>query len=309
MTKRVAVLMGGWGAERGVSLVSGGAAADALEEQGFAVERVDVTRDLAADLRATFGGEGPEVVFNALHGPFGEDGTVQGMLEIMGLPYTHSGVLASAACMHKQRAKAIMHDAGLPVPGGKMVPVGSFDGSHPLPVPYVVKPVGDGSSFGVHIVKSEADSGPHADLLEDSLFHGLALVEPFIPGRELTVACIGDEPLAVTEIIPTAGFYDYAAKYQAGGSRHVVPAELPEEITATCLDMAAQAARALGCRGVSRTDFRWDDENGVNGLFILEVNTQPGLTPTSLAPEQAAYKGMSFGDLVRWMVEDASCLR
>ncbi|WP_031551062.1 D-alanine--D-alanine ligase [Parvularcula oceani] len=307
--KRIAVLMGGWGTERGVSLITGRAAAKALREEGFETAEIDVTRDLAATLRESFDGAGPEVVFLALHGPYGEDGTVQGLLEIMGLPYTHSGVLASALCMDKPRAKTMMRSAGLRVPDGFVLPLAGLDGTHPMRPPYVVKPVGDGSSFGVHIVENEFDAAPRADLMDARLFGGVAMVEPFVPGRELTVSCLGDEPLAVTEIVPAAGFYDYTAKYQEGGSTHVLPAEIPSEIEAEALRMAAEAARVLGCKGLSRTDFRWDDAEGVNGLFILEVNTQPGLTPTSLSPEQAALRGHTFRALVRWMVEDASCPR
>ena len=309
MTKRVAVLLGGWGAERGVSLVSGQAAAEALREGGYEVAEIDVSRDLAGDLRAAFDGAGPEVVFNALHGPFGEDGTVQGLLEIMGLAYTHSGVLASALCMDKPRTKAVLREAGLPVPGGHVLALARLDGSHPLPPPYVVKPVGDGSSFGVVIVDETAEAGPKAELLDARLFGGVAMVEPFVRGRELTVACLGEEPLGVTEIVPTTGFYDFAAKYQPGGSAHVLPADIPADVAREAERMAREAVRVLGCRGLSRTDYRWDDEAGLNGLFILEVNTQPGLTPTSLAPEQAAARGYDFARLCRWMVEDASCLR
>ena len=306
---RVAVLLGGLGAERGVSMVSGAAAAKALRAEGYAVEEIDVTRELARALYACFDGRGPDVVFNALHGPYGEDGTVQGVLEIAKIPYTHSGVLASALAMDKPMAKTVLAAAGLPVPGGMTLPVASFDGSHPMKPPYVVKPVADGSSFGVTIVRDRAEGGPRAEILTNDLFGGRALVEPFVPGRELTVACLNDRPLAVTDIVAASGFYDYQAKYDAGGSRHLLPADLPGEITRGCLDMAARAARALGCRGLSRTDFRWDESRGLKGLFILEVNTQPGLTPTSLAPEQAAYTGMDFGQLVRWMVEDATCPR
>lgn len=306
---RVAVLLGGLGAERGVSMVSGGEAAKALRADGYEVEEIDVTRELARALYACFDGQGPDVVFNALHGPYGEDGTVQGVLEIAELPYTHSGVLASALAMDKPMAKTVLRAAGLPVPDGRVMAVADFDGSHPMPPPYVVKPVADGSSFGVTIIERASELGPRPELMTDSLFGGQALVEPFVAGRELTVACLNDRPLAVTDIVAASGFYDYAAKYDAGGSRHVLPADLPPEITDACLDMASRAAAALGCRGLSRTDFRWDERDGLKGLFILEVNTQPGLTPTSLAPEQAAYAGMSFGQLVRWMVEDASCPR
>ena len=309
MTTRVAVLLGGLGAERGVSMVSGAAAAKALREEGYDVEEIDVTPKLASALGDCFGGRGPDVVFNALHGPYGEDGTVQGVLEIAKLPYTHSGVLASALAMDKPMAKVVLRAAGLPVPDGLVMAVSDFDGTHPMPPPYVVKPVADGSSFGVTIIERASDAGPKPELMTDSLFGGQALVEPFVAGRELTVACLNERPLAVTDIVAASGFYDYAAKYDAGGSRHVVPADLPREITEACLDMASRAVVALGCRGLSRTDFRWDETQGLKGLFILEVNTQPGLTPTSLAPEQAAHTGMDFGQLVRWMVKDASCPR
>jgi D-alanine-D-alanine ligase len=307
--KKVAVLQGGFGAERGISMVSGGAAAKALRVEGYDVEEIDVTRSLAQDIAASFGGEGPDVVFNALHGPYGEDGTVQGLLEIMGLPYTHSGVLASAICMDKPRAKVMMRAAGLRVPDGEVLPLDAFDGTHKMAPPYVFKPVGDGSSFGVQIVLGQQDPAPRADILDRPLFGGVAMIEAYIPGRELTVTCLNEDPLAVTEIVPHAGFYDYHAKYQPEGSSHVVPAELPADIYEEAMKMAAAAVRATGAKGMSRTDLRWDDGDGVNGLFILEINTQPGLTPTSLAPEQAALKGMAFGALMRWMVEDASCPR
>lgn len=308
--KSVVVLKGGWCAERPVSLVSGEAAAMALREQGYDVEEIDVTRKIMDDLRSAFAGAGPFVVFNALHGPFGEDGRIQALLEILDIPYTHSGVLSSALAMDKPRAKAVMRDSGLPVPGGEVVAISSLTGQHPAALPYVLKPIADGSSFGVYIIQEEDQSSPIGEDLSPDLFGGQAMVEPFIEGRELTVAVLGDKALGVTEIIAKKGqFYDYQSKYEDGGSEHVLPADIPAEITEAAMQMASEAALVLGCRGLSRTDFRWDDRRGVNGLFILEVNTQPGLTPMSLAPEQAAAAGMSFGELVHWMVEDASCPR
>jgi D-alanine-D-alanine ligase len=307
--KRVAVLYGGWCAEREISRVSGRAAADALRGEGYAVELIDMTRSIASQLTDSFGGQGPDVVFNALHGPFGEDGRVQAVLEFLEIPYTHSGVLASSLAMDKPRAKMVMGAAGLLVPGGRTIEVAELDGAHPIAPPYVLKPVADGSSFGVYIIKDAGQPAPHRTDIDPELFGGQALVEPYIPGRELTVAVLGERPLGVTEIIPRGGFYDFDSKYAAGGSTHVLPAEIPDEIANAAREMAVAAARSLGCRGLSRTDFRWDDGKGVNGLFILEVNTQPGLTPTSLAPEQAAADGMGFGALVRWMIEDASCPR
>ncbi|WP_410795930.1 D-alanine--D-alanine ligase [Parvularcula sp. LCG005] len=303
------VLKGGWCAERDVSLVSGREAAKALLEEGYDVEEIDATRDIADQLNNSFDGRGPDVVFNALHGPYGEDGRIQSVLEIMGIPYTHSGVLASALAMDKPRAKAVLSAAGLPVPGGRTISTDSLTGEHPLPLPYVLKPVGDGSSFGVYIITSDNQAAPHKDDLDDAIFGGLAMVEPYVRGRELTVAVMHDRPLGITEIIPHGSFYDFQSKYSAGGSKHVLPADVPADVAEAARDLAVRAAQALGCRGVSRTDFRWDDEAGVKGLFILEVNTQPGLTPTSLAPEQAQAEGITFRALVRWMVEDATCPR
>jgi D-alanine-D-alanine ligase len=297
---RIAVLMGGRSAEREVSLVSGRECAAALREEGYEVIEVDAGPDLADVLTDVK----PDVVFNALHGRWGEDGCVQGILEWLAIPYTHSGVLASALAMDKARAKQVFAAAGLPVAEGRLCCKAEVRASHPIAPPYVVKPVNEGSSVGVYLVREQAN-GPAqvSDDMPDTL-----LVETFIPGRELTTAVIGDRALAVTDII-AEGWYDYHAKYSAGGSRHVVPADIPEDITAACLDYAVRAHKALGCRGVSRTDFRWDDSRGLAGLYLLETNTQPGMTPTSLAPEQAAARGMSFGALVRWMVEDASCDR
>ena len=297
---RIAVLMGGRSAEREVSLVSGAECAAALRMEGFDVVEIDAGPDLVRDLQAA----GAEVAFNALHGRWGEDGCVQGILEWMQLPYTHSGVLASALAMDKTRAKQVLAAAGLPVPRGKLVAREAARAAHPMPPPYVIKPNDEGSSVGVYIVAAGA-SGP-AHIAEDMA--QLVLVEEYVAGRELTTTVMGERALAVTDII-SEGWYDYHAKYAPGGSRHVVPADIPAEIEAACLDYALRAHDALGCRGVSRTDFRWDESRGLEGLYLLEVNTQPGMTPTSLAPEQAAHCGVGFGALVRWMVEDASCSR
>lgn len=297
---RIAVLMGGRSAEREVSLVSGRECATALREEGYEVVEVDAGPDLASVLISAKS----DVVFNALHGRWGEDGCVQGLLEWLRIPYTHSGVLSSALAMDKVRAKKVFAAAGLPVAEDRLCCKTEVRSSHPIAPPYVVKPVSEGSSVGVYLVHDSAN-GPAqvSDEMPDIL-----LVERFIPGRELTTTVMGDSALAVTDII-VDGWYDYHAKYSAGGSRHVVPAQVPGEITAACLDYALRAHQALGCRGVSRTDFRWDESRGLAGLYLLETNTQPGMTPTSLAPEQAASRGMSFGALVRWMVEDASCDR
>ena len=297
---RIAVLMGGRSAEREVSLVSGAECAAALRMEGFDVVEIDAGPDLVRDLQAA----GAEVAFNALHGRWGEDGCVQGILEWMQLPYTHSGVLASALAMDKTRAKQVLAAAGLPVPRGKLVAREAARAAHPMPPPYVVKPNDEGSSVGVYIVAAGANGPAH--VAEDMA--QMVLVEEYVAGRELTTTVMGERALAVTDII-SEGWYDYHAKYAPGGSRHVVPADIPAEIEAACLDYALRAHDALGCRGVSRTDFRWDESRGLEGLYLLEVNTQPGMTPTSLAPEQAAHCGVGFGALVRWMVEDASCSR
>lgn len=294
----VAVLIGGISAEREVSLSTGRMCAAALREAGFNVVEVDAGRDLAARLTAL----APDVVFNALHGRWGEDGCVQGLLEWLGLPYTHSGVLASALAMDKTRAKDVLHAAGLPVAKGLLAARDLAQEQDLLPRPYVIKPNAEGSSVGVHIV-CEGSNRPDLTGLPDQV-----LVEAYIPGRELTVSVMGDRALTVTEII-TNGWYDYDAKYAPGGSTHVCPAELPGDVFQACLDMALLAHRVLGCRGLSRTDFRWDDTRGLAGLYLLEVNTQPGMTPTSLSPEQAAAQGMDFPALCRWLVEDASCPR
>ena len=297
----VAVLMGGPSAEREVSLSSGAQCARALKAEGYRVEQLDAGPDLCARLTALR----PDVVFNALHGRWGEDGCVQGLLEWLGLPYTHSGVLASALAMDKARAREAFAAAGLPVAEGRVVSRDEAEAAHPFPPPYVLKPVNEGSSVGVTIVPAGANAPARLGTeAPDRL-----LAERFVAGHELTVAVLGGEALAVTDIVPRTAFYDYEAKYAEGGSVHVIPAAIPEPVTAAALDVAARAHAALGCRGLSRADFRWDPAGGVAGLVLLEVNTQPGMTPTSLAPEQAAHKGMSFGALVRWLVEDASCGR
>ena len=296
---RVAVLLGGLSAEREVSLSSGRECAKALREAGFEVVEVDCGPDLPARLAEAK----PDVCFNALHGRWGEDGCVQGLLEWLRIPYTHSGVLASALAMDKARAKDAYRAAGLPVVDSVIASREAVEAGHVLPPPYVVKPNNEGSSVGVYIVREDANAPRLAATMPTEV-----MVETYVPGRELTVTVMGDRALCVTDII-TNGWYDYDAKYAPGGSRHELPARLPDEITAACLDYALRAHRALGCRGVSRTDFRWDEARGLAGLVLLETNTQPGMTPTSLAPEQAAYKGFSFPELCRWMVEDASCNR
>ncbi len=296
---RVAVLMGGLSAEREVSLSSGRECAAALRVAGFEVIEVDCGPDLPARLAEIR----PDVCFNALHGRWGEDGCVQGLLEWMGIPYTHSGVLASALAMDKSRTKEIYRAAGLPVVPSVIASRDEVEAGHVLPVPYVVKPYNEGSSVGVYLVRE----GSNAPRLAAGM-PARVMVEAYVPGREMTCTVMGERALCVTDIL-TDGLYDYDAKYKAGGSRHVVPAQLPDEITAACMDYALRAHRALGCRGLSRTDFRWDEARGLDGLILLETNTQPGMTPTSLAPEQAAQCGMSFPELCRWLVEDASCNR
>ncbi|MEE2566049.1 D-alanine--D-alanine ligase [Hyphobacterium marinum] len=304
MTQRIAVLLGGLSAERPVSLVSGKACADALRRKGWDVVEIDPTRELAAQLAKA----SPDVVFNGLHGEWGEDGKVQGILEHYGAPYTHSGVLASALAMDKQRAKAVFERFGVPCPEGRLVNRFEAAKAHAMKPPYVAKPNAQGSSVGVFIVQEGANRPP-ADLgATDWALGEEVLIETFIPGRELTTAVMGDKALGVTEIFPTTAFYDYEAKYAAGGSRHVVPADVPEAIAEECRRLALLAHEALGCRGLTRSDFRWD-ENGSGQVWLLEINTQPGMTPTSLAPEQAAWSGIAFDDLVQWMAEDASCPR
>jgi D-alanine-D-alanine ligase len=297
---RVAVLLGGQSAERAVSLSTGAGCAAALRTAGFDVTEIDAGPGLVADLRAA----APDVVFNALHGRWGEDGCVQGLLEWLRIPYTHSGVLASALAMNKQRTKEVYRAAGLPVVPSLVAHRDDVSARHLMTPPYVAKPNGEGSSVGVFIVRESANSPPQIGAGMADEF----MVEAYVPGRELTTAVLGDHALTVTDIV-TAGWYDYDAKYADGGSRHVVPADLPAPIFDACMDYALRAHRALGCRGLSRTDFRWDEARGLDGLFLLETNTQPGMTPTSLAPEQAAHVGISFPELCRWLVEDASCGR
>ncbi len=292
--------MGGPSAEREVSLSSGRECAAALRDAGLDVVEVDAGPDLVARLHEIK----PDVVFNALHGRWGEDGCVQGLLEWLRIPYTHSGVLASALAMDKQRSKEAFKQAGLPVVESVIATKVEVSKRHVMAPPYVVKPNNEGSSVGIYIVNEGANTPPQlAETMPDEV-----MVETFAPGREMTTTVMGDRALGVTDII-TDGWYDYEAKYAEGGSRHEVPANIPQDIYDACMDYAVRAHQALGCRGVSRTDFRWDESRGLDGLIILEVNTQPGMTPTSLSPEQAELIGMSFSDFCAWMVEDASCDR
>jgi D-alanine-D-alanine ligase len=300
--KHVAVLMGGWSAEREVSLNSGKACADAAEKAGYRVTRIDVDRDIAASLRALK----PDVALNVLHGRPGEDGTLQGMLEILGIPYSHSGVMASSVAMQKDIAKTVLKAGGVPVPGGGLYARMDVAKAHILPPPYVIKPVAEGSSVGVFIVREDQAHPPQELTRADWSFGEQVLVEPFIPGKELTCAVMGDKALGVIEIIANTKFYDYEAKYAPGGSTHLLPAPVSSEVYKECQRLAVLAHKALGCRGVTRADFRYDDTKGVEGIACLEVNTQPGMTETSLVPELAAHAGISFPELVRWMVEDAS---
>ena len=299
----IAVLMGGWSAEREVSLMSGAGVADALEGLGHRVTRIDMGRDVAQWLAEAK----PDVVFNALHGTPGEDGSVQGLMELMGLKYTHSGLETSVIAIDKELTKMALVPHGIRMPAGEIVASESLYEGDPLDRPYVVKPVNEGSSVGVAIVTAEGNYGsPIGRDSEGPWKHfDRLLAEPFIRGRELTVAVLGEEALAVTELVPTTGFYDYDAKYTDGLTRHVCPAEIPADIAAAAMDMALEAHRRLGCRGCSRSDFRWDDEQGEVGLYLLEVNTQPGMTPLSLVPEQAKYRGMSYAALVQRIVEEA----
>lgn len=305
--EHVAVLMGGWSAERPVSLKSGEAVAGALEGEGYRVSRVDVDRGIAATLAQLR----PDVCFNALHGRFGEDGSLQGVLECLAIPYTHSGVLASALAMHKERAKDVMKLAGVPVAPAVITTRGQAARSHAMPPPYVVKPLAEGSSVGVVIVR-DAGSAPPADRILGDAPDDIVMVEKYIAGRELTCAVIGGFVSDVTEILPAEGlaFYDFEAKYAPGGSKHQIPAGLLPDVYQKIRKYTAVAHEALGCRGVSRADFRFDDTaSGSGDLVCLEVNTQPGMTATSLVPELAGHAGWSFGELVRWIVEDASCDR
>lgn len=296
----VAVLMGGPSAEREVSLSSGRECAAALRDEGFSVMELDAGPDLSERLQEI----NPDVVFNALHGRWGEDGCVQGVLEWLGIPYTHSGVLSSALAMDKDRAKEMFRAAGLPVAESVIADRDEVMTRHVIAPPYVVKPNNEGSSVGIYIVHEAANAPPQLE----STMPQQVMVEQYVPGRELTTTVVGDKPVTVTEIFAD-GWYDYEAKYSPGGSRHEVPANVPQDIFDLCLDYALRAHQALGCRGASRTDFRWDDSKGAEGLFLLETNTQPGMTPTSLVPEQAGELGMTFGQLCAWMVEDASCNR
>lgn len=303
----VAVLMGGWSSERPVSLSSGEACADTLEEIGYQVSRIDVDRDVSAKLAALK----PDVAFNALHGPYGEDGTIQGILEYLDIPYTHSGVMASALAMDKERAKTVARRAGIPVAEAKVMHRLEAAKKHVMKPPYVVKPVAEGSSFGVLIV-GEDRSTPPQELYSDEWPYGdTIMVERYIAGREFTCAVMGDVALGVTEIVPEGDtFYDYDAKYAEGGSKHILPANILPNIYQKIQTLSLKAHQAIGCRGVSRSDYRWDDRvNGTGELIWLEVNTQPGMTPTSLLPELAQHAGHDFGEFLKWIVEDASCRR
>jgi D-alanine-D-alanine ligase len=304
MSRSVAVLMGGWSSEREVSLVSGRDCAAALEAQGYTVRRIDVTRDLDALLAALT--PRPDVAFNALHGTGGEDGTIQGVLEFLRIPYTHSGVQASAVAMHKPTAKAVFAAAGLPLAEGRVVSRKELAQGDIYPRPFVVKPAAEGSSIGVRIVRLNDNSWAEE---AKSWAYEENIVERFIPGRELTVAVMGERALGVLEIRPNnATMYDYNAKYAPGGSTHIVPAPIHAQAYAQALDVSLRAHRALGCRGVSRADLRYDDTTGEPGrMILLEINTQPGMTPTSLVPDIAKHAGFGFAELVRWMVENASC--
>jgi D-alanine-D-alanine ligase len=306
MSKRVALLKGGWSNERDVSLASGKECGQALRNAGYDVTEIDVGRDISEVLRSMK----PDVAFNALHGPFGEGGMIQGLLELLEIPYTHSGVLASALAMDKHQAKIVMKAAGIPVTDHIIADRADVARAHVMAPPYVVKPIADGSSFGVFIVKADQSHPPQELLREDWTMGEEVMVERYIPGRELTCAVMGDVALGVTEIVTDLSFYNYEAKYAEGGSRHIVPAQIQPKIYDKVQKMALKAHAALGCRGVTRTDFRYNDRAGEDGeLVCLEINTQPGMTPTSLAPEQARHAGHSFEELVTWMVEDASCNR
>jgi D-alanine-D-alanine ligase len=303
--KHVAVLMGGWSAERPVSLNSGRECADNLEAAGYRVTRVDVERDIGDVLSKLK----PDVAFNALHGPYGEDGAIQGLLEILDIPYTHSGVLASALAMNKEKAKSVAAAAGIPVAEHRIVSRFEAAEAHVLEPPYVVKPIAEGSSFGVLIVPKDQPHPPQSLGRDDWTFGEHVMAERYVAGSELTCAVMGDEALGVTEIVPLGhGFYDYDAKYADGGSKHLCPAPIKPFVYQNICTLALEAHRAVGCRGVSRSDFRYD-EAGLGEVIWLEVNTQPGMTRTSLVPELAAYAGLSFPELVAWMVEDASCRR
>tara|TARA_R110000868_G_scaffold39698_3_gene138069 strand:+ start:121 stop:1023 length:903 start_codon:yes stop_codon:yes gene_type:complete len=299
MTGHVAVLMGGWSAEREVSLVSGAACAKALQDAGYQVTTIDVQRDIGSLITRLY--PRPDAVFNALHGRFGEDGCIQGLLDILGIPYTHSGLLASAVAMDKPMAKRLFEAEGISVADHVVTTIEAARAKEPMARPYVAKPMNEGSSVGVHIVR-EGDNEPPFEGSGWS-YGELVMIERYIPGREFTVSVMGGKALAVTEITTARGFYDYDAKYVDGGSIHVIPAEVDKDVYDQAMDLSERAFKAIGCRGVARTDFRYDGED----LYMLEINTQPGMTPTSLVPEQAAHAGLSFQDLVVWMVEQAEC--
>lgn len=304
MSKHVAVLMGGWSSEREISLITGAGVSDALKERGFRVSPIDVGRDVAQTLAQLQ----PDVAFNALHGPFGEDGTIQGLLEILGIPYTHSGVMASANAMHKPTAKRLFEDAGIPLAEGRVLTRAQIMAGDIMPKPYVIKPLNEGSSVGVRIVL-ESDNFTPADDMHWT-YGPEVLVERYIPGREIHVAVMNDKALGAVEIRPKGRFYDYEAKYTEGRADHLMPAPIHPEAYKQALHLALLAHKTLGCRGVSRSDLRYDDTKGEPGqLYMLEINTQPGMTPLSLVPEIAAHYGVSYGELVEWMVEDASCGR
>jgi D-alanine-D-alanine ligase len=306
MTKHVAVLMGGWSNERPVSLLTGAGCAAALRRAGYKVTEVDVGRDVAEVLAALK----PDVAFNALHGPFGESGMIQGVLELLQIPYTHSGVMASALAMNKHQAKILFKAAGIPVTDHVIVPRGEAARNHVMPPPYVIKPIADGSSFGVFIVKGETSHPPQEILREDWIGGEEVMVERYIPGRELTCTVMGEVALGVTEIVTDLVFFNYEAKYSNGGARHILPAQLKPKIYDKVQQLSLVAHAALGCRGLTRCDFRYNDAAGEDGeLVLLEINTQPGMTEVSLAPEQAAHAGHSYEELVSWLVEDASCNR
>jgi D-alanine-D-alanine ligase len=306
MSKHVAVLMGGWSAEREISLRSGKACAEAATRLGYRVTRIDVGRDIATVLSTVK----PDVALNVLHGRPGEDGTLQGILEILAIPYSHSGVMASAVAMQKDIAKTLLLAAEVPVPEGVVASRFDVARSHILPPPYVIKPIAEGSSVGVFIIPEDRAHPPQELNREDWAYGDRLIVEKYIPGKELTCAAMGEEALGVIEIVPTVRFYDYEAKYAPGGSKHLLPAPLSSFVYQQVRRLALAAHRALGCRGVSRADFRYDDRiEGTGGLVCLEVNTQPGMTETSLVPELAAHAGISFDELVRWMIEDASLNR
>jgi D-alanine-D-alanine ligase len=306
MTKHVAVLMGGWSNERPVSLKTGAGCAAALRRAGYQVTEVDVGRDVAEVLMALK----PDVAFNALHGPFGESGMIQGVLELLQIPYTHSGVMSSALAMNKHQAKILFKAAGIPVTDHVIVSRGEAGRSHIMPPPYVIKPIADGSSFGVFVVKGDTSHPPQEILREDWNGGEEIMVERFVPGRELTCAVMGDVALGVTEIVTDRTFFNYEAKYSNGGAVHVLPAQLKPKIYDKVQQFSLAAHAALGCRGLTRCDFRYNDAAGEDGeLVLLEINTQPGMTEVSLAPEQAAHAGHSYEELVSWLVEDASCNR